>query len=355
MTITTRAWSASRGTKIVRARIIGSSGVCSLLIGFAGVMPAQIYAPATAPPSPADMIRQSTAVQSFQNQSVPGQNLPIAAEGGSLPISAGDVVDVQVFATPELSGSSRVDQNGEITLPVGGRVRLSGLTPAQAAMAVEAQLKSAQIMLNPLVRVFTVQYAAQGVTVLGEVARPGTYTLLGVHTLWDALSAAAGLTTNAGKSITIAHHGDPTHPDVIPLSSPNYSAILDTTPVSPGDSVVVSRADNFYVVGDVGRTGEFPLINGRPNTILNALALCGGANRTAKMTKVSIVRTTATGVETIPLNLNLIMKNAAPNIVLQASDVLVVPRSGQKVFFETVLANATQTVTSAVISALIVR
>ena len=57
-------------------------------------------------------------------------NLPPAPP--SLPISYGDLIDVQVFDSPELSGALRVDQAGEVVLKLGGTVQVKGLTAAQA-------------------------------------------------------------------------------------------------------------------------------------------------------------------------------------------------------------------------------
>src|SRR6202161_3517749 len=49
----------------------------------------------------------------------------------SLPISYGDLIDVQVFDSPELSGAFRVDQAGEVVLKLGGAVQVKGLTAAE--------------------------------------------------------------------------------------------------------------------------------------------------------------------------------------------------------------------------------
>src|ERR1700694_1765683 len=50
----------------------------------------------------------------------------------ALQISAGDLLDVNVFDTVELSGRLRVDEHGAVALPLGGDLVLAGLTAAQA-------------------------------------------------------------------------------------------------------------------------------------------------------------------------------------------------------------------------------
>lgn len=267
---------------------------------------------------------------------------------GQFALSSGDLITVQVFNTPELSGSLRVDQNGSILLPIGGLLNVAGLTAAQASVAVEKRLRDTQIMPDPHVNILVTQYATQGITVIGEVKSPGIYPLYGEHSLYDLLAVAGGPTVSEGSTITITHQGDPKHPVVIEVNTPNYSAVQRSTFVAPGDTVMVAKADLIYVVGDVAKSGPVPILNGQPKSVLNVLAESGGLNATAASGKAAIIRETPTGVQTIPLNLDKIMRSAAPNPVLQASDVLVVPRSGTKAFMQFALPNAASGVVNAV-------
>jgi polysaccharide export outer membrane protein len=283
------------------------------------------------------------------------QTSATVSSAGPLLLGAGDLMDVQVFNTPELSAKVRVGQGGFITLPAGAQIKVDGLTPVQAGAAIEQSLRGSEIMLDPHVTVFVNEYATQGITVLGEVRNPGTYTLLGGHSLYEALSAAGGMSANAGASITLTHRRTPGEKDVVTMNSANYSETQRSMQVEPGDIIVVAKADMIFVVGDVGRPGAFYVQNGEPMSVLNALALASGLNHTAAVSKASIVRKTDDGAVTIPLDLNKIMKNKDPNLMLLASDVLVVPRSGVKVFLETAIPGATTAVTGAVSTALVLR
>ena len=268
-------------------------------------------------------------------------------------IQAGDLIDLQVFNTPELSAKLRVSQNGFITLPGAGDVQIAGLNPADAGTAVENNLRDSHIMLDPHVTVFVVEYSTQGVSVLGEVKKPGTYLLLGRHSLYEALSAAGGVTEKEGSSIEITHQGDPNRTETVLVNSPNYSQAQVRTQVQAGDVVVVSRADTIYVVGDVGHPGEYFIQNGQKLSVLNAIALAQGLNPTAKLSKASIVRKTTTGAETIPVNLKHIVQNNGENLTLKSEDVLVVPHSGAKTFFNLALPGITGAVAGSVAAALI--
>ena len=279
---------------------------------------------------------------------VPAQTGP-----ASLHISAGDLLDVQVFNTPELSAKQRVSQDGLIKLPGASDVQVAGLTSLQAAAAIEKDLRDSQIMLDPHVTVLVTEYSTQGVSVLGEVRRPGTYLLLGQHSLYEALSAAGGVTPESGSAIEITHQNEPTKPITIPVTSPNYSQLQRMTEVKPGDVVVVSHAESIYVVGDVGHPGEYLIQNGQKLTVLNAIALAQGVNPTAKSTKASIVRKTSAGAETIPVNLNHVTKVDGENLALRPGDVLVVPRSGAKQFMNVVLPGVTGAVAGSVAAAIV--
>lgn len=295
---------------------------------------------------------------SARSQAVPASVATTAAQNDpsqpQLLISPGDLLDVRVFNTPELSGKYRVSPAGMIVLPQGGEVRAAGLPPQQLAHAIEARLRDAEIMLDPHLTIFVDEYSSSGVVVTGEVMKPGIYTIPGEHSLYAALSAAGGPSLNEGSTITITHANDPEHKQVIPVTSPNFSEIQRTTIVTPGDTVFVARADVVYIVGDVGHPGAYNMPDGMQLNVLEILALSQGLNKTAALSKASIVRRTPTGAETIPLNLSNVSKGTAPDIFLQPMDILVVPRSGFKSFLEVAIPSATTAVLSAVTAALIV-
>ncbi len=271
----------------------------------------------------------------------------------NIPISSGDLLDVEVFSTPEVSGKLRLDQQGNITLPLGGDIKVQGLLANQAAKAIQQRLVSAKIMLKPIVTVSILEYSSEGVTVLGEVKSPGIYTLLGPRSLYDALASAGGTTSSEGSTITITHANDATNPIVVNVTTTDYSAEQKATVVLPGDTIVVNRAPLVYVVGDVVHSGAFYLQGGTKLTVLDLISLAQGPNRTASMGHTSIIRPEPDGsAQTISFNLNEIMRNKSPNFAMQAGDVLVLPRSGWKSFGLTALPSVTNAVSNAIVLAL---
>jgi len=109
-------------------------------------------------------------------------------------ISAGDLIEVSVYGVPELSQKTRVNASGELYMPLVGYTHVEGLTIADAQAVMEKRLVDGGFVNNPHVSLFTSEYA-QGVSVMGEVNRPGIYPLVGSHSVLDLISAAFSVTT----------------------------------------------------------------------------------------------------------------------------------------------------------------
>jgi polysaccharide export outer membrane protein len=247
----------------------------------------------------------------------------------ALRINSGDLLDVGVFDTPELSGKLRVDEFGQITLPVGGVMKVAGMTAEEAADAIEAKLRSTDVMKDPRVTIFISEYATQGVTVAGEVKTPGIYPLLGSHGLVDLLTAAGGTTATAGRVVSVTHKADPSHPEMIRLAS-KPGEIVANVDIQPGDTVVVSKAGVAYVVGDVAKAGGF-LIEGNDRlTVLEIMALAGGTTRTSAKDKARLIRKSPNGREEMPIPLKAMMTGKVKDMPVEDGDILFIPSSGAK-------------------------
>lgn len=248
----------------------------------------------------------------------------------ALQISAGDLLDVNVFDTAELSARLRVNEHGSIELPVAGDMVVSGMTANQAGHAIEQKLLSTNILRDPHVLVTVLEYATQGVTVLGEVKNPGVYPLLGTHGLLDLISAAGGVTPNAGKAVTVTHRTNPDHPEIVNMESKPGSMAAFSVDVRPGDTIVVSHAGIIYVVGEVGKPGGFLSENNDRLTVLQAIALAQGTNRNASLDHAKIIRKTGGLPQEFPVPLKKILKDKAPDQLLADGDILFVPPSAAK-------------------------
>ena len=268
--------------------------------------------------------------QSLVQTSVGGSGRSGHEKTHELNIGAGDLLDVSIFDSAELSTKARVDTDGNLALPVGGLVHVAGLNAEAAATAVEKKLRDEDIVKEPHATVFIIEYATQGVSVLGEVNKPGVYPLLGSHGLLDLISAAGGSTPNAAKAVTITHREDPGHPVIVQLESRPGSIENFNPDIQPGDTIVVARAGLVYVVGDVVKPGGFLIENNDRLTVIEAIALAQGINHTALLNSSKLIRKTATGREELPMPLSRILANKAPDVALEDGDILFVPFSAGK-------------------------
>jgi polysaccharide export outer membrane protein len=247
----------------------------------------------------------------------------------NLTIGPGDVLDVEVFDTPELSlSAARVADSGDITLPVLGVVHVSGLNLNQAARKIEAALHARGIMLQPHVTVAIVENATQGATLLGEIKSPGVYSTMGGRRLLDIIALAGGFTAAAGKIVTIAHRDDPHHPVTITLVPNARDLGTQRNPViESGDTIMVGRAGIIYILGDVGKPGGFLIDNNEHISLIQALTLAGGWKREAALSQARLIRKVPQGHEELKLDLKHVIKGKQADIKVEDGDILYVPSS----------------------------
>ena len=108
-------------------------------------------------------------------------------------LTVGDVFEVRVFGEEELGGTFQVQEDGSIDFPLIGRISVTGKTQAELAGLLEARLGEGYLR-DPHVTVIMTSRENLEVSVLGEVARPGTFPYVEKLTLVQAISDAGGLT-----------------------------------------------------------------------------------------------------------------------------------------------------------------
>jgi polysaccharide export outer membrane protein len=250
------------------------------------------------------------------------------AQTESLTIGPGDLLHLKVLEAQELEQATRVSDAGTVTLILGGKVRVAGLTPAEAAVAVERALAAGHYVLTPHVSVTTEQTATQNVTILGQVRSPGSYPIATPRPILDVLALAGGLNDLAQRKVTIQRHASKERVDYV-LSNSANAALDANVPVYPGDTVLVPKADVVYVLGDVNRPGGIAIVtNDSKLSALQALSLAGGTPPNAVPSHSRLIRKQADGSHVeLPLQLSAMQKGKEPDIPLQGDDIIYVPFS----------------------------
>ena len=254
---------------------------------------------------------------------------PASGVRESLLIGRGDLLHITVFREPDLEQRVRVKDSGEIDLELTGAIKVAGLTPSDAANAI-AQLYREQHYLNhPQVSVVLEEYATQNVTVLGQVNKPGALTVTTARGVLDILAMAGGLTEVADRHITIERPGKG-ETTVVFLPNNAAASVQAETIVYPGDTVLVPKAGVVYVLGDVARPGGYVMQDDARLTVLQAVAMASGANRTAKEDATRLIRKVSGSYQESVVPLRDIERGKKPDMQLEADDVLYVPFSMTK-------------------------
>jgi polysaccharide export outer membrane protein len=275
-------------------------------------------------------------------QQLPAQAAAKAAQAGQgagpvvlpkdfadLRVAPGDLLSVKVYDTPEMTDSYRVDQGGNITLPLCGKVSVEDLSLSDAAAHIESALKNGQYLANPQVTVDVEQYAGQYVTVLGEVASPGRVQLIAPTTLGEVLAQAGGVTPLAGGIVKIRHGegGEATEED-LPFARNESTSGTAAATVRPGDFITVTRVGIVYVLGAVNHPGGYVMQEDGKLNVAEALALSGGTILTAKTNGLRVIRRKPDGtVLNFALSYDGIADGKQIPMTLEPEDIVYVPMS----------------------------
>jgi len=267
-------------------------------------------------------------------------------------LGAGDLLDVSVYNVPELATKTRVGSNGDVYLPLVDYVHVAGLTIDEAQEVIEKRLAGGGFVNSPHVTIFVNESASQNATILGEVLKPGQYTVLGQPRLFDIISTAGGFTERAARRVTITHRAPDDKPVSLQLARNVNDDPSKNIDIRAGDTIVVQRAEVVYVVGDVGRPSGF-LMDSDNLTVLKAIALAGGANRSAKLSDTRIIRKGPQGMQETRVELNKMLRAKAPDIPMQPDDILFVPINAGKIAAGHVAQAALQAATAVSVVALV--
>ncbi len=154
----------------------------------------------------AGIARQAPPAQRTAPATQPNEALPQVSE--NYVIGVEDVLSINVWKETELSQPQIVVRpDGKITLPVIGDVQAAGLTTKQLRDNLVEKLKD--LVIAPTVTVIVTKIESQKVSIVGNVAKQGTYPLGSPVTVLELIARAGGLTEYAkSKSITILRKKD---------------------------------------------------------------------------------------------------------------------------------------------------
>jgi len=251
------------------------------------------------------------------------------AKSSAIVIGPGDDVEITVYGAPDLSGHTHVSADGNISMPLIDYVRIAGLSSSEAESTIEAKLRENNILNDPHVSVYVKEYTSSGISVAGEVAKPGFYSALGPHRLFDVLQAAGGPTDKAANMVTISHR-DQKDTTTVHISKDPAEMATSNVELEPGDTVVVPKAGIVYVLGEVTRPGGYVLNSTGGITVLQVVAVAAGPTRMASPGKTRLLRRTENGFQEQKIDLKKLLRGKTHDVPVRDEDILFIPSSTLK-------------------------
>jgi polysaccharide biosynthesis/export protein len=276
-------------------------------------------------------------------------------ERSSYILGPGDTITIRALNVEEISEKPvRIGTSGVINFPMIGRIKASGLTLEQLEAEISSRLKDS--VNEPDVAVTITEYRSQPVSIMGSVNTPGVLQLEGRKTLFEVLSLAGGLKPDAGYILKITRRiefGDIPLPGAVLDPSGRYSIATvnarsvmearnpeENILVRPFDVITVPRGDLVYVIGDVRKSGGIILSEQATVTVLEAVSIAQGLEKTAKPEQAKILRPvsgSSTRTE-IPVDLKKVLAGQASDVALQTNDILLIPGRRQNLALQTLSA-----------------
>jgi polysaccharide export outer membrane protein len=263
----------------------------------------------------------------------------------ALVLGPGDELEVTVYGAPDLSTHARVSADGNISMPLVGYIHVAGLSSSEAEGTIESQLLKENILNAPQVSVYVKDYTSSGISVAGEVTRPGFYSALGPHRLFDILQMSGGLSERASGAVTVTHRGDENNPVRLEVSQNPAEMAHNNIELHPGDTVFVAKAAMVYVLGEVNKPGGYILNSTGAVTVLQVVAAAGGPTHAAAVGGTKMIRRTPSGLQELPVPLKALLHGKGADVPISADDILFIPSSRMKsvVAASTIVATGTAT------------
>jgi polysaccharide export outer membrane protein len=250
-------------------------------------------------------------------------------------IRAGDQVFISAPQRPALNRRVTVDPEGNVDLPVVGKVPAQGFTVSE----FQAQVSRAIQEIYPSITEVSVtieEVAGQSIYVTGMVGRPGKYDFPGPTNLWEAIREAGGprpgAVLNGVQVVADESRGGKT--TLVNVQEALERGSVDRLPdLEDGDTVIIPREEERYtgsdgvsVIGAVNNPGVYRL--GGRQDLMSAVLSAGGPTRRAKLSEVRVIRVREDGAhvtETINLQRYLDTGDGTANPIMKPGYTVSVP------------------------------
>lgn len=243
-------------------------------------------------------------------------------------VGAGDVLQVDVWQEPAISGRFTVGATGAIDHPLLGSVPVAGKTPEEISQHLRAKLMDG-FVLDPRLTVVVAEHKSFRVSVVGGVKEPGIHFLSDRLDLFSVVMSAGGFASAPGTvTVLRARDGEVVSADLARYLRGDASQNPD---LAPDDLVFVpGGAENgstdprsgVTVVGEVKTPGVYA--TGAGETVLSLVLKAGGTTDFAAKNGTRLYRDGGKAIE-IRLADVLDKGQRKKDVTLQPGDLVVVP------------------------------
>ena len=257
-----------------------------------------------------------------------------------------DLIRIQLLYESLVNVVTPVGHDGTISVPFAGTINASGKT----ILELEKILKQIYIdrlrLRDPKVSVSIEQFRKIRASIVGAVARPGTFEFFPHDTLLTLVSSGGGALPDGRSDMkhSILRRRDSTDAITIDLH-----ALLNNTNapqnyfLKDGDELYVPEGikNNVMVIGSLSSQGSFPYTENM--RVMTAISLAGGKIENVSMLSKTIVIREKEGTsgeyDHIPVNMIAFLKkgDSSQNIPLKPGDIVYVPQSNS--FFSPATSN----------------
>lgn len=262
-----------------------------------------------------------------------GQDTPAVPRDAAAPpaeyaIGPKDLLEIRVLEIPELNVERRVGDSGSIDLPLIGAFSVEGLTPRAASDRLAGVLVERYVN-RANVSIVVKQYGYKPLSIVGAVANPGSLNVTGRYTLLEAISAAGGLTAQAGKRLYIMRTAANGLSDVLEIKTDDLfhsSSTRWNVPVYPSDIVNVPARTTvkIFCLGEVKAPGALEFDSDDRITLLSVIAKAGGlTDRASRQIHLKHRGPDGKDVESV-VNFKSAVSGSRPDPQLSADDIVIV-------------------------------
>ncbi len=261
------------------------------------------------------------------------------AGSGATPwsIRPGDRIRIEVSGLGIEPFELPVPADGQVSIPGVGRFRCDTGSAEDLEARIRDSVATSGFVGSPGVTVNVAEYAPRHVYLLEGVRAPGAYALRpGTDLrLTQVLALGGGLAEGARRSDIriLRERGGGRLPSMVRFDLAEVTVggrLENDIRIVPGDTIVIGderTPDGWvWIGGAVRQPGRYPLLGGRPNTVLRAILTAGGFASGAEPAGVRVIRDADGRPETLRADLRAaIGKEPANDLPLRSGDVIIVP------------------------------